>query len=122
MKNILGKLSLIAIISILGLAGLTLAGALDSGTKSITVGPGGSGWFRLGVSANSRVRISAKANQGRAYIKVENPRGKTVASGTNRVSFRSGKKKGKYKITLTNKTKKIQKVKVSYTASDDLFH
>jgi len=98
-----------------------MASAIDSGRKSVTLGPNGTGWFRLGVSANSKVRVSAKANQGKVYLKVESPNGKTVASGTNRVIFRAGNKKGKYKIILTNKTKKVQKVTVSYTASDDLY-
>ena len=113
--------SIIAILLISIAAGGVLASALDSGTKSITVGRGGNGWFRLGISANNKVRITAKADHGKAYIKVVGPKGKTVARGVNRVRFQTDKQMGRYKIILTNKTKKVQKVKVSYTATDDLW-
>ncbi|MEZ5344183.1 MAG: hypothetical protein R2681_01390 [Pyrinomonadaceae bacterium] len=117
MKKVIIILSLISMF----LISAAFAMNRDSGTKSITVGPSGSGWFRLGVSANDKVRLSAKADHGKAYIEVESPEGRTVARGVNSLSFESGKKKGRYKITLINKTNKRQKVTVSYTATDDLF-
>ncbi len=121
MKKTNTKLLMVALVLVSIPATLVLASAFDGGSKSVTLGPNGNGLFRIGTLVNKKVSVKARADHGRAHIKVVNGSGRTVARGVNSLNFRTGKKKSKYKIMLTNKTKKVQKVKVSYTATDDLW-
>lgn len=111
------KVKIIAVLTmvmIFGASSVIAAGNLVDGSKRLTLKPGASGYTEVEWTYVKRIRIRAKANQGNVAIKVLDPNGKTVARGTNSVSFKSGKAKGKYKIVATNKTKKNQKVELSW--------
>ena len=61
---------------------------------------------------------SGDLGSGRIVAEVYDPKGNKVASGSSEVSFNTKNVKGNYKIVLINKTKNLQKVKVSINQSD----
>jgi hypothetical protein len=116
-KNVLAVVIVMVSVS----ASIVFGFALDGGTKSVVLSPGGTDSFRTGALVNKKVSVSARADQGNFQIEVVNDDGRTVASGSKKVNFRMGNKKSKYNIILKNQTNKVQKITVSYTATDDLF-
>ena len=102
-------------------ANAVFAAAPETVTKNISVEPGGTVWFLTGVLVNKIVSVDAKADQGNVEIDVVNDVGRLVARGTNEVNFRIGNQPGKFKIIIRNTTNNIQRVIVSYTATDDLW-
>ncbi|MEZ5344182.1 MAG: hypothetical protein R2681_01385 [Pyrinomonadaceae bacterium] len=106
---------LIVVAIVFGAASAIASGTALRGNAKVTLKPDSSYMQEVEIHINKRVDVRANADQGSVRIKVLNPNGKTVASGTNRVSFKSGKLKGKYKIEITNGTKKLQKVDLIWT-------
>ncbi len=121
MKKSIVNLSVVAVVLMSMLASVVLAGAYSRGTKKFVLRPGTSGYTEVEWSVVKNVKVRARADQGSVQIKVVNGKGRTVARGKNKVSFKTGNGKNKYKIIVANKTKKVQKVELSYTASDDLW-
>jgi len=112
-RSILSLLAILLILPAISL-GVALSENSANGTKKFVLRPGTSGYLEIEWTYFSQMNIVTKADQGRAYIKVLNGKGRTVARGVGRVSFRSSKKRTSYKIVVTNKTKKLQKVTTSW--------
>ena len=94
--------------------------AENAGTKNFRfeLEPGNSWFAEVEITyVKAKANVSAKANQGGVNIEVFDPQGKKVARGTNKITFRSGKKTGKYKLAFKNNTNKFQKVVASYSVS-----
>jgi len=114
MKKTAINLSVVAVVLMSSMTSVVLAEAFSSGSKKFTLRPGTSGYEKITMKEVFKVNVRARVNQGSVQIKVVDGKGRTVASGSNKVSFKSSAGKNGYKITVTNKTKKIQKVDLSW--------
>ncbi len=88
-------LSSLAIIMVLtGIsAALAFTSNADCGSKKMVLKPKASGWIVIQSITDSRVTVTAKADRGKVNIRIVNGKGKTVARGVGKVTFKSAKKK-----------------------------
>lgn len=88
----------------------------DLYTKNLNIKPESSENFsrKFGERKTITVQISGgDLGSGRIIAEVYDSSGNKVASGSSRFSFNTKNVKGNYKIVVKNKTKNLQKVKVT---------
>ncbi len=98
-------------------SGLIFGSTADSRTRRFNLAPNSSKNFSFGVEREAKVEVSTisrlsgqTTGSGRVRVSVYNQRGKRVASGINKVRFKTGNIKAKYRFVFKNMTKKRLRV------------
>lgn len=102
------------LVAIMVVSGVIFALGLDA--QKFSLSPNSSKSFKRIFAKQISVKIQISGGDlgsGRIIAEVFNPNGKRVASGSNEIRFNTKNAKGKYKIVLTNKTRKRQDIDVS---------